>query len=40
MQVRLYRVQRLFSFLEYNLSVSLLWVTMARNLAVLCSQIE
>lgn len=33
-QVRLYRVQSLFRFLEYNLSFSLLNVTIVRNLAV------
>ncbi len=33
-QVRLYRVRSLFQFLEYNLSFSLLNVTIVRNLAV------
>jgi hypothetical protein len=33
-QIRLYRVKWFFSFLEYNLNISLLWVTMARNLTV------
>ncbi len=34
LQVRLYRVRSLFQFLEYNLSFSLLNVTIVRNLAV------
>ncbi|KAI7843594.1 hypothetical protein COHA_002836 [Chlorella ohadii] len=31
---RLYRLRQLFSYLEYNLNVSLLQVTIARNLAI------
>lgn len=33
-QVRLYRVRWFFRFLEYDLTLSLLWVTVARNLLV------
>ena len=33
-QVRLYRVRWFFRYLEYDLTLSLLWVTLARNLLV------
>ena len=36
-QIRLYRVRWFFEHLEYNLTLSLLWVTLIRNLLV-CSQ--
>ena len=35
MQIRLYRVRWFFEHLEFNLTVSLLWSTLARNLTVL-----
>lgn len=34
MQVRLYRVRWFFEHLEFNLTMSLLWVTLIRNLIV------
>ena len=34
MQIRLYRVRWFFEHLEYNLTLSLLWVTLIRNLLV------
>ncbi len=34
MQLRLYRVLVFFQFLELKVSISLLWVTLARNLSV------
>jgi len=33
-QIRLYRVRWFFEHLEYNLTLSLLWVTLVRNLVV------
>ena len=33
-QIRLYRVRWFFEHLEFNLTVSLLWSTLARNLTV------
>ena len=36
-QIRLYRVRWFFEHLEYNLTLSLLWVTLIRNLLV-CPQ--
>ena len=33
-QIRLYRVRWFFEHLEYNLTLSLLWVTLIRNLLV------
>jgi hypothetical protein len=33
-QIRLYRVRWFFEHLEYNLTVSLLWSTLVRNMMV------
>jgi len=33
-QIRLYRVRWFFEHLEFNLTMSLLWVTLIRNLIV------